>query len=119
VFGPIRNVSGLSDFPVSPDLAIDDGGDAVIAWSLRPPPFGPLHAQFRALSAAGALGPIVNLSNVLPVQSPKVAMNSQGEAFFVWVRSNESQETSGARTFCSRRARPDSAPFPCRADDLS
>jgi hypothetical protein len=94
VFGPIRNVSCLSDFPVSPDLAIDDGGDAVIAWSLRPPPFGPLHAQFRALSAAGALGPIVNLSNVLPVQSPKVAMNSQGEAFFVWVRSNESQETS-------------------------
>jgi hypothetical protein len=91
-FGPILNVSGLSNLQPSPDLAIDDSGDALIAWTLCPLS-GSCHAQFRALSAAGQLGPITNLSNVLPALFARVAMNGQGRAIFAWERPNQSFTT--------------------------
>jgi hypothetical protein len=90
-FGPIHIVSGISkSFLPDHRLAIDAGGNAVITWNLRPET-GPIHAQFRALSAAGVLGPIENLTNVLPADSARVAMNRRGTAIFAWRRLNGSQ----------------------------
>jgi hypothetical protein len=93
VFGPIQVVSGRSLSPMNPRLAIAAGGDAIIAWALTPDAggvLGPEHAQFRALSAAGALGPIENLTNVLPAEAARVAMNARGKAIFAWRRYSQS-----------------------------
>jgi hypothetical protein len=90
VFGPIQVVSGHGRTE-APRLAIDAAGNAIIAWTLATiagDVLGPEHAQFRTLSAAGALGPIENLTNVLPAESVRVAMNARGDAIFAWRRYN-------------------------------
>jgi hypothetical protein len=89
-FGPIQVVSGRGTTE-RPRLAIDAAGNAIIAWTLSSivgSSQGPEHAQFRTLSAAGALGPIENLTNVLPAESARVAMNARGNAIFAWRRYN-------------------------------
>jgi hypothetical protein len=90
VFGPILTLSGRSEIVLFHRLAVDAGGDALIAWTLRPQA-GPDQAQFRAFAADGVLGPIELLSNVLPTDSAQVAMNPQGRAIFAWRRLNAAQ----------------------------
>ncbi len=93
VFGPILTFSGRSEILLFHRLAVDADGDALVAWTLRPEA-GPDQAQFRAFSAAGALGPIELLSNVLPTDSAQVAMNPAGRAIFAWRRVNAAQGTA-------------------------
>jgi hypothetical protein len=93
VFGPILTLSGRSEIVLFHRLAVDAGGDALIAWTVRPEA-GPDQAQYRAFSAAGVLGPVELLSNVLPTDNAQVAMNPQGQAIFAWRRPNAAQNTA-------------------------
>jgi hypothetical protein len=93
VFGPLHVLSGRSVIGLSHRLAVDAGGNALVAWTLRPEA-GPDHAQFRALSASDTLGPIENLANRLPADFARLATNGAGETVFVWRRRNDSQSTS-------------------------
>jgi hypothetical protein len=95
--GPTVIVSGRSTTFLDHRLAIDAGGDAVIAWTLRPEA-GPAHAQFRTFSAAGVLGSIENMTNVLPADSARVAVNARGSAMFAWRRFNQSNNRGVVET---------------------
>ncbi len=89
VLGPVQNVSPAGGYAFEPQVAIDPGGDAVITWRLSDS--SGQRVQMRARSAAGILGPVASLSGAgQDAYNPQVAVGANGDAVFVWVRSDGS-----------------------------
>ena len=85
--GPIVDVSTAGWLVVSPQVAIDGGGTAVLSWSQCD-----VNArldggeQARTLSPTGTLGPTMNLRQDIGCQAhPRVDVTSAGQAVFAWV----------------------------------
>ena len=68
----------------NPQIATAPNGNSAIVWE-----FGGTRVQARTLSAAGVLGPVHELGQASGTtdSSPEVAMDTQGDATFVWRRS--------------------------------
>jgi hypothetical protein len=102
IFGHILTLSGRSFGPgVDPRPAIDAAGNALVAWTLfdkSETSLLPGHAQFRRLSSAGVLGPITEMSSVLPADSARVAMSPNGKAVLFWRRRNSDDTLSTMET---------------------
>jgi hypothetical protein len=93
----------MFDCGFEPQVAVAENGDAVFAWvgddgsSDR--------AQARSLSAAGALGPVQNLSRAgRDAFSPGVAVDPHGHAVFTWLRSDGTSDGVQARTRSAKGA---------------
>lgn len=88
---PVSN-AGTDGF--SPQLAVADDGDAVLAWFEADS-----RLYGRTLSAAGALGPIVPISDAgQPAYPGDVAVDPAGNAVFTWYRSDGTDLRVEART---------------------
>jgi PKD domain-containing protein len=78
---------------ISPALAVDERGDAIIAWTRNNGADEIVQASFRP--AGGVFGAPVNLSaasgNAAPT-SPRVAIDAAGDATVVWEWSNGGAE---------------------------
>lgn len=82
---PIKTLSAAGEDANSPVVAIDPDGDAVIAWTRFDGTNDRIQA--RALSAAGALSPVQNLSQGgRDAESADAAMDDTGDAVFTWAR---------------------------------
>jgi microcompartment protein CcmK/EutM len=85
--GTLSAVQDLSDpfrNAFSPQVAVDDTGDAVFTWLL----LGTNNRiQARARSAAGALSAVQNISEAgQSASQPQVAVDPDGDAVFTWRR---------------------------------
>jgi hypothetical protein len=82
--GPVT-ISAPGQNAITPQVAVDAQGDAVFVW--RRFDGASWRIQARARSAAGALGPIQNLSAAgQSASQPQVDVDSDGDAVFVWRR---------------------------------
>ena len=69
-----------------PQVAVDADGDAVVVWTRLD---GSAIAQARRISAAGLLGPVLDLSpHGEDASGPQVAIDAGGNAIALWYRSN-------------------------------
>ncbi len=77
---------GLRQVSFEPDVAVDDSGAAVYGWAqYTEAGGGQPQVQGRARSAAGVLGPILDLSPILGgVDNVHVDVDSEGDAVAVW-----------------------------------
>jgi hypothetical protein len=76
---------------VLPTLAVDERGDAVVAWIRSNGSHNVVQASFRP--AGGSFGAPVNLSaESANANAPKAAIDSAGEAIVVWEQNNVSNE---------------------------
>jgi hypothetical protein len=74
------------------DVALDDDGDAVVAWGENTFP-GPRQIFARRLSRTGALGPIVRVSDPAEISwSPEVAISPRGVATIVYEEPRQTQD---------------------------
>ena len=79
VLGAIQTLSPASADALSPVVAMEPDGDALIAWSRQ----GRIEARFR--SKAGAFGGVATLSPAgNGADSPDVAIDADGDAVLVW-----------------------------------
>jgi uncharacterized protein YheU (UPF0270 family) len=86
---PVQTLSAAGGNATLPQVAVDQSGNAVFVWQRRDPttgcPGGCLRIQARARSAAGSLSPTQTLTIAsLDAVSPEVAVDSSGNAVFVW-----------------------------------
>lgn len=100
VLGPVRTLSGAS-FPEAeaPQVAIDLTGDAVVTWA-RNGKNGEAEdqVQARAMTVAGSLGPLLNLSDpATRAAEPQVAMDDDGDTTFTWLRFDGVRDRIEAR----------------------
>jgi hypothetical protein len=85
--GPVQNLSPAGQDAKLPQVGVDSDGDAVFAWRNEDGPC--CRIQSRARSAAGALGPVQTLSTGAGAATlPQVGMDGDGDAVFVWQRSD-------------------------------
>lgn len=94
---PVQNLSSAGRDARDPDVAVTPAGDAVFTWGRSNGSDFIIQARRRA-AATGALSPTQSLS--APEQSaetPQVAVESDGDAFFVWRRSDGSTQVAQAR----------------------
>jgi hypothetical protein len=89
-FGPTLQVSQTRTTKDASlhDVAVDAEGDAVFVWQLGVHPNSRVYG--RTLSAGGALGPILTLSQFGTTHPPQVAVDADGDALFVWAQDRES-----------------------------
>jgi uncharacterized protein GlcG (DUF336 family) len=90
---PVQTLSDAGQSAVSPQVAVDDDGDAVFTWRRfdGSGTFCCSRAQARARSAAGTLSPVQTLSTAGgDAFSPHVAVDPDGDAVFTWERSDGS-----------------------------
>jgi hypothetical protein len=86
-FGAPFNLSTAGQNATNADVAVDADGDAVFIW--RRFNGTNFRAQARARSAAGALGPVQDLSAAgQDASNPRVAVDDDGDAVFAWQRSD-------------------------------
>lgn len=97
MLGAVRNLSAAGQPAYDNQVTIDGTGDAVITW-LRSDSTYEI-AQARRLSAAGVLGPILNLTapgeDAIDTQ---VAVDFNGNAVFTWRRWDGANDRIYART---------------------
>ena len=77
----------LSPDPLSPAVAMDDQGRAVVTWLHPIPSFPLLHdeVQARGRAADGTLTPVQDVSTTgVQAWGPQVAVNAAGDAVLVW-----------------------------------
>jgi hypothetical protein len=82
--GPILNLSELGPAPAWPEVAVDDHGDAIVAWQQND---GQTNWRIaaRRLGRRGAVGPILTLSAEGAIgNSPQVAIAPRGQAVVAW-----------------------------------
>ncbi|WP_028062460.1 hypothetical protein [Solirubrobacter soli] len=85
VLGPILNLAPTGQDAVDPHVAVDFAGNAVFTWRRWDGANDRVYA--RTLSAAGAVGPIITLSaGGQDAIQPRVAMDANGDAAFIWTR---------------------------------
>lgn len=96
--GPILDISkNGKDVLGFPKVAVDGSGNAVFVWTYSDG--SETWIQGRALSAAGALGPILRLSDASgDFDLPQLAVDSAGDAAFIWSRGVDNVRRSEART---------------------
>ena len=90
------DLSSAAQSADQPQVAVANNGDAVFAW-LRSDGSN-VRVQTRALTAAGVLSPVQNIS--LPgndASDARVAIDADGDSVFTWHRSDDSIQTR-ART---------------------
>jgi hypothetical protein len=93
----VQNLSWFGQDAGSPQVGLDGDGDAVFTWTR----FDGAHdrAQARTRSPAGVLGTIQLLSNAgRSAREPQVAVEPDGDAVFVWTRSDGSDDRVQTRT---------------------
>ena len=97
----IQTLSGQNGSTGEPEVAVDDGGDAVFTW--RRSVTGVQRIETRVRSAAGVLS--ANVQQLSPAgQSafqPHVGVDTDGDAVYTWQRSDgtNTRIQSRARTF--------------------
>jgi hypothetical protein len=99
VLGPVHLVSGYGGFKADvPQVGVDADGDATFAFQ-RLHNGAPQYIHSRTLSAAGVLGPLVQVSvNTGRPDSPQVAVDPDGDATFTWRRQIDTFLTIQTRT---------------------
>lgn len=81
--GVVQDVSPAGQESITPNLAVDDSGDAALAWAHYT---GLYQVQARPRSSAGVLGAVQNISVASPVvPSIQVAVDADGDAVFAWL----------------------------------
>ena len=83
VLSAVQTLSAAGQNAFSPQVAVDDAGDAVFTWSRSDGASS--RVQTRARSVAGVLSAVQNLSD--PGQNafaPQVAVDADGDAVFAW-----------------------------------
>jgi hypothetical protein len=81
----VQTLSAAGQDALRPQVAVDQGGNAIFAWE-RSDGTNP-RIEARARSAAAALSPVQILSAAgQPAGIPQVAVDSTGKAVFVWRR---------------------------------
>jgi hypothetical protein len=88
--GPLKTISAASTPSFAPQIASDATGNAIAVWSLHAGYLN-FRIQARAISAAGALGQVMNLSPASEYAAyPQIASDADGDAVAVWERSDGS-----------------------------
>ncbi len=89
-------LSGAGQSVTDPQVAVDADGDAVFAWARSDGTNQRIEARGR--SAAGALGAVQSISAAgQDASSPRVAIADDGDAVFVWARSDGTDQRIQAR----------------------
>jgi hypothetical protein len=84
VLSPVQTLSPAGQDADFPELAVDNGGDAVFGWTLFE---ASSRIQARARSAGGTLSPVQTLSRAgQDAVGPDVDVDADGDAVFVWSR---------------------------------
>jgi hypothetical protein len=97
VLGPVRNLSVGGQSAFGNQVATDGTGDAVVTWLRNDGTYD--IAQARRLSAAGVMGPILNLAPTgQDAVDPHVAVDFAGNAVFTWRRWDGANDRVYART---------------------
>ena len=101
VRGPVHTLPGVAlddgfGEAFAPQIAVDSDGDAVFVWT----DFDGTNSRIRSatLSAAGVLGPVRYLSLAgEDASEPQVAVDTDGDAVFTWVRSENDVKRAQVR----------------------
>jgi hypothetical protein len=102
-FGVPKYLSPVGQQAENPQVAVDAGGDAVVVWEDRTG--GVRRVKARTRSAAGALGPILTLSDPSNgAENPKVALDAEGDALIVWSWYDGSKSRVHARALSAAGA---------------
>jgi hypothetical protein len=119
--GAIQPISSASSDAVAPQVALDQDGDALIVW--QGSSGSGFRTQARARSAAGALGPVQNLSGLFTFAS-RLAVDLDGDALIVWqgpsgiqARARSAAGALGAIQTLSLAGRPAQDPRVARDSD--
>ena len=89
-------LSGAGQSVTDPQVAVDADGDAIFSWARSDGTNQRIQA--RARSAAGALGAVETVSGAgQDASSPRVAIDDDGDAVFVWARSDGTNQRIQAR----------------------
>jgi hypothetical protein len=91
VLGPVLTLSPPGQNAFEFDVAVDADGDAVAIWNRSDGSSASCcrRIQARSLSAGGALGPVqVLTASGQHADSPRVAVDADGDAVAVWTRSD-------------------------------
>jgi hypothetical protein len=100
VLGPILNLAPTGADAIDPHVAVDFAGNAVFTWRRWDGANDRVYT--RTLSAGGVVGPITALSAAgQDAIQPRVAMNDNGDAAFIWTRG-----VLGARRVQARALSP-------------
>ena len=86
-YSPIQNLSDPTNSALQPDVAVTANGAAVFVWTR----YDGTHfrVQTAFLPVGGALSPVQTLSNSgQSALEPEVAIDSEGDAVYVWRRSD-------------------------------
>jgi uncharacterized protein YheU (UPF0270 family) len=86
----VQTLSPARGDAVTPQVAVDSGGNAVFVWHRR------LNIQTRVRAADGTLSPIQALSEPGAGSSPQVGVDQSGDAVFVWQRTDSTTDCGGA-----------------------
>jgi pimeloyl-ACP methyl ester carboxylesterase len=89
VLGPIATASESGTDAFDDRIAISGAGDLIVAWTTLDEATGRLHARARARSAAGVLGPVMELADpALDSFAPQVAIDGDAVATFGWTQGD-------------------------------
>ena len=94
--GPIRNLSPILGGLDNVHVAANSDGDAVVVWQAD---MGTFHqVQARTISAAGAVGPLLQLSAAgQDATRPQAGVDADGGAVFAWQRLDGTSFRADAR----------------------
>jgi pimeloyl-ACP methyl ester carboxylesterase len=110
VLGPVVAASEPGSDAFDDSIAISDAGDTIVTWTMSANATGGLHARARERSAAGALGPVIELADpALESYAPEVAIDGNGVATFAWTQLDRA---AGHATVQTRSRSADGAPGP-------
>jgi hypothetical protein len=81
--GPVKTISAAGDNSLSPQIAGDPGGGAIVVWSLRRGEDRRVEAQ--TMSDSGRLGAVKTISSPgRNARRPRIASDANGDATVVW-----------------------------------
>lgn len=93
VLGPIQTLSATGQDGFKPQVAIDDDGDAIAVWTRFSGSTIATDIEARRISAAGTLGPVLQLGHVDAqggaLGNPRVAIDADDDAVVAWVGYDE------------------------------
>ena len=82
----MHTLSVAGDSAFNPQVAVDADGDAIVVWTRL---HGRVIAEAARISAAGVVGPVVELSPAgEDAAGAQVAIDADGDAIVLWYRSN-------------------------------
>lgn len=91
---PIATLSVAGTNAYFPVVAVDDDGDAIVAWQLDPG--GVSRVQARRRTSVGSLSPIQTLSlGSVDGRMPAIAMDAQGDAAITWFAGDVEDSPTG------------------------